>query len=680
MMLMLPAANRLNKETLKMYQDSGAFPDFFPAEDNFQKQAELLNQVPNLDFYGDKNQLGLGRGLQIKTSLGNTLRLIRPIIILDEGHKAYTEGARSTLMGFNPSFMLELSATPTTEANKLVEITGRELNDEEMIKLDIHLINKTSLDWKDTLLSAYEKRNQLEIAANTLRENSGTYIRPIMLIQVERTGADQRGGKYIHAEDAREFLVNQCNIPPDQVAVKSSDKDDIEGIDLLSEGSTIRYIITKQALQEGWDCPFAYVLTILTNPGSQTGITQLIGRVLRQPYARKTKVKELDECYVFTYRQNASALVKGIKSDLEKEGLGDIASHISANDVDEPNLLILEHETSYRQHLKKFEGSIYLPQFVVQGSNAWQALNYEIDILSRIDWYQADLTPVTNLSLKEEGTQEQIIRINLAKQENFVDEIGRESRVGVLSVNLAFMAQQLIDTVPNPFVAFELGKNSINKLRVKHSDEVISSNFIYIIEELKKQLTQERDRLAENVFRQLIADKIICFYLIKGEGGFTLPSRIKVKYPKRDENRLKNEFAKSLFDIVPEEGMNILEKTVALYIDEQERFLWWYRNLVGENQYRIQAWRKDRIYPDLLVGQESKAQKGEFDKVFVFETKGKHLKAFEDTQYKQNVFQLCNELAIQKAWTELNFDFPDRKFEFQMLHEDEWKEAMNKEQ
>jgi type III restriction enzyme len=73
--------------------------------------------------------------------------------------------------------------------------------------------------------------------------------------------------------------------------LRVSEKDDIEGIDLFANDCDIRYIITKQALQEGWDCSFAYVLTVLTNPSSATGITQLVGRILRQPFARKTKIK-----------------------------------------------------------------------------------------------------------------------------------------------------------------------------------------------------------------------------------------------------------------------------------------------------------------------------------------------------------------------------------------------------
>jgi type III restriction enzyme len=103
----------------------------------------------------------------------------------------------------------------------LVKITGRELHEEEMIKLDIHLTNKTSLDWQDTLLASYEKRNELEKKAKEYEGNTGEYIRPICLIQVERTGKDQRDKKFIHAEDAKEYLIKKCNVPESHIAIKS---------------------------------------------------------------------------------------------------------------------------------------------------------------------------------------------------------------------------------------------------------------------------------------------------------------------------------------------------------------------------------------------------------------------------------------------------------------------------
>jgi len=109
-----------------------------------------------------------------------------------------------------------------------------------MIKLDLHIINKASMDWRDTLLSSVEKRNLLELKAREYEATTGLYIRPICLIQVERTGREQRGGPFIHAEDARDYLTKVCGIPDYQVAVKTSEKDDIEGIDLLSHTCPIR--------------------------------------------------------------------------------------------------------------------------------------------------------------------------------------------------------------------------------------------------------------------------------------------------------------------------------------------------------------------------------------------------------------------------------------------------------
>jgi len=258
LLLMLPSASRQNKETLKVFRDRGGFTDFFPTEEDYEGHEKYLKEFPNLDHFGTQKEFF---GRIIKTSLGNTLKVLKPIVIIDEGHKAYSETARRTIRDFNPSIVFELSATPPPNSNKLVEVSGKDLHAEDMIKLDIHLINKSTLKWEDTLLASYERRNDLERKANEYKSNTNEYIRPINLIQVERTGKDQRGAKFIHAENVKEYLIKKCAVPEEQIAIKSSEKDDIEGIDLLSDTTQIRYIITKQALQEGWDCPFAYILT-----------------------------------------------------------------------------------------------------------------------------------------------------------------------------------------------------------------------------------------------------------------------------------------------------------------------------------------------------------------------------------------------------------------------------------
>ena len=259
LVLMLPSASRANKEALRMFRDSGAFQAFFPAEEEMDGHARLLKRVPNLETF-EKEDAFWGR--QVKTSLGNTIRLLEPLIILDEGHKAYSEQAQDTLRNLNPCMIVELSATPPKEANKLVVISGEDLHREEMIKLDLHVVNKSSTNWRDTMRASMERRNDLEDRAHDYEANTNVHIRPICLIQVERTGKEQRDGKLIHAEDVREYLIGQ-GVAKDWIAVKSAEVDELKDFDdlggLLARDCPIRYIITKQALQEGWDCSFAYV-------------------------------------------------------------------------------------------------------------------------------------------------------------------------------------------------------------------------------------------------------------------------------------------------------------------------------------------------------------------------------------------------------------------------------------
>lgn len=413
MLLMLPSASRQNKEVLKVFKDSGGFGEFFPSEDDRAGNEKLLKVFPDLDCFGDEKTFW---GRVVKTSLGNTLRILRPIIIIDEGHKAYSEIAQGTIRNFNPSIIIELSATPPPNSNILVNISGQELNREEMIKLDLHITNKASVDWKNAMLAAVEKRNFLEKKTKEYEANTGEYIRPICLVQAERTGKEQRGTKYIHAEDVKEYLIIQCGILEEEIAIKSSEKDDIEGIDLLSKDCPIRFIITKHALQEGWDCAFAYLLTILTNPSSQLSITQLVGRILRQPKARKTKVKELDESYVFCFRPKATGLLENVKIGFETEGLGDLAGRVSMDEGDKESIeATKERSVGYRETFKKFEGKIYLPKFIIQEKESWRDVNYEMDILSRIDWDEANLESLKDISLTKLMAEEHELIVGLSE-------------------------------------------------------------------------------------------------------------------------------------------------------------------------------------------------------------------------------------------------------------------------
>lgn len=678
MLLMLPSANRQNKEVLKIFQDNGGFAEFFPAEDDNKGNEELFSKFTNLDcFLNDKTLFNR----VIKTSLGNTLRILKSVIIIDEGHKAYSEKARDTIANFNPSILVELSATPPQGSNNLVSISGQELNREEMIKLDMHITNKASIKWQDTIRAAFERRNSLEKTAKKYEASTGEYIRPICLIQVERTGSDQRGLRYVHAEDVKEYLLKQCGITNGEIAIKSSEKDDIEGIDLLSKECPIRYIITKYALQEGWDCAFAYILAVLTNPSSQLSITQLVGRILRQPKARKTKVKELDESYIFCHRPKANEILGNIRTGFEDEGLGDIAGRVIVDEGDTQTVKSTsERAVRYREQFKQFAGKIYLPKFVIQEKDSWRDVSYEMDILSRIDWMKVDLSNLKNITLTDTVIAEENITVNLnpdvKKLIDTKEEFIRKT-VGI-DFNQVFITRQIIDIIPNPWLAYEISQKAMKIFLDKYDKELVVNNIVFIIEEIRKHLESEKDKLAEQIFKGLIEKKTLWFFLLSGKAGYKLPSSIKVKNNAkmliRNDNTAVQQY---LFEFAAEDEFNSMEKAIALYLDEQEKLLWWYRNLVGNDYYSIQGWKKQRVYPDFVFTNGCKKNSKDYSKVYVVESKGVHLKN-EDTDYKRSIFELCNKLGEKKDWRELELEFSKKKFEFQVIFGDEWQNKVNK--
>lgn len=674
LMLMLPSASRTKKEELKVFKDSGAFQEFFPAEDDRKAQQELLSKISNFDTFGNDEDFW---GRQIKTSLGNVIRLLNPMVILDESHKGKSPIAEDTLKNLNPSIVAELSATPHEQSNILVDILGKELNQEEMIKLDLHVINKASTKWEDTMLASKDKLDLLETKAREHEANTGIYIRPICLIQAERTGKDQRGGRYVHSEDVKEYLIKGLGIPEEQIAIKTSEKDELKVVDdiggLMSRDCKIRYIITKQALQEGWDCAFAYVLSILTNPSSKNALTQLVGRILRQPYARKTKVESLDESYVFCFQQRGNNLLEEIKKGFGQEGLGDLHSKVTISEEMEAE----DKEKkiyAVRDKFKSLVDDIILPFFVTKDGNEWRLVEYEMDILIRVDWRKISLEELFNLSLSttEEQDKEHITTLSEDIKELIEQKQVIRLKEGGLVLDPVFIARQLLEIVPNPWMAYEIGEKVLNRLHKKYDVKQIINNLVFIIEETKKYLEKSRDELAQEEFEKLLTEKEIKF-LVAGENlGFKLKKEYKAN---ASAKRLNNEdggpLQKSLFEFLEEDELNEDEKDVAWYLEEQEKLLFWYRNL-AKTDYPIQGWRKQKIYPDFIFT-SSEDQKS-IDEIFVVETKGIHLKESDDTKYKRSVLDICNEQAKLESFMRL---FGNKEIHYKLVYGDEWERKLN---
>jgi type III restriction enzyme len=227
---------------------------------------------------------------RVLASFVNVCRAWRPLVIVDEAHNARTPLSFETLKRFSPAFILELTATPASgkgnASNVLVRVSARELRDDNMIKLPV-VVTEYGGDWRSTIAGAVQRRAALE----GLSQQDGRGIRPITLYQAERKDGE------VTPEVTRTHLIEQEGIPAEQVAIATGTQRGIEGMDLFAADCPIRHIITVQALKEGWDCSWAYVLCSVANIRSAKDIEQLLGRVLRMPNARASAFDPLNRAY-----------------------------------------------------------------------------------------------------------------------------------------------------------------------------------------------------------------------------------------------------------------------------------------------------------------------------------------------------------------------------------------------
>jgi type III restriction enzyme len=637
MLLMLQSANRVTKETLRLFRDRGNVHGFFPAGDDIQRHWDLIGRIPNLDCYGRADTMGS----TAKDSLGNVLRLLRPIVVVDEGHKGYTEGAMSTINGFNPSFVLELSATPKEKANWLVDVRGTALQAAEMIKLPINVKVKAGDDWKDCLRESLDKLNGLQQASDKLRDETARYIRPILLVQVERTGKEQRDGKSIHAEDAREFLLS-LGMDQAEIALKTADTNELdkpENANLLSSSCRVRVIITKSALQEGWDCPFAYVLCTLATNRNLNALTQLVGRIMRQPEAARApeELSALNECYIYCHHAGTKEVVDSIKKGLENDGMSDLAVQVresTGSASDKP----AKRKLARRENFRTLR--IFLPMVKWVERGGARPLDYEQDVLYRLDWDALNLAPfVERLSAAPTAEASYVVRVGLGTGKEWLQQSGRENVMESASFDSVYATRLMVDVLPNPWVARALVGKLIVELRTRGlSTAQIDGASGFILEELRQWLLKERDRLAEAKFREDVAAERIQFRLRADQTAWELPTALETDRPVKARKLVRQSsggpIEKSVFAPVYEEDFNPNEAEFACYLDEQAALQWWHRNVAKSGNYHLQGWKKNRVYPDFIFAHQKAGKK---QRIVVWETKGDQLEGNLDSVYKRKL-------------------------------------------
>ena len=629
MLLMLPAANRRKgKEFLRMFRDSGRYPTFFPDSDDILGDARLLNDHPDLERTSPEGP--------VKHSLFNVFKMLRPVMVLDEAHKAYGKRQKTgeefarAVSRLDPRLVIELSATPNPGvSNLLVDIGGVELKAEEMIKLPVRVTAFSNVAWQDTLVAAHEELDRLAAEAESLQASEGRYIRPIVVVRVERTGKDQRDGERVHAEDVRDYLIRNLGVPAEAVAVKSAERDELSGVDLLSPYCPVRWIVTKAALMEGWDCPFAYVLAMLDNTTAKRAITQLVGRVMRQPHARRTGREGLDRCYVYCWNTAVGEAVEHVKAGLEEEGLTGLGGEVFSETGGDTKRVTLTRREPFSDR------DIFLPLVLHRGGDGWRELDYARDILPDIDWCAIAAPAVSDSQAEAAFRQSAVVDIGDAEA-----DIGTGREVFIdKTLKLMWFARRLSDIVPNPWQASRIAQSLIDGLREDgESDDAIYDRRSWLSHALRGHVACRAEELAHAVFMEKLALKEIRFDLDPGRRSFRMAESFEILVPE-DAGRMERNDGQllqlSLFEpVYTQQFDSRLERKFARYLDEQKALQWWHRVAARQGgDYYLRGWKQNRIWPDFvaIAGNENGRQH-----LLVYDTKGPHLDG-SDTDYKKHV-------------------------------------------
>ena len=277
-----------NKDDRKVYQENGHLEAFVS---QFKNSKHILDGVDD-------------------TALINVLRYLNPVLVVDESHNAESNLSVDMLKNLNPSFILDLTATPKANSNIVSLVPAIELKKEHMVKLPVIVYNNH--DKTEVINNALHLQRKLEHLAKKQEAAGGKYIRPIVLFQAQPKTNDDN----TTFEKLKEQLLS-LGIPEGQIKIKTANIDELKGIDLMSKECEVRYIITINALKEGWDCPFAYILASLADKSSAVDVEQILGRVLRQPYVQRHKSFQLNLSYVLTasakFNETLQSIVKGLQ-------------------------------------------------------------------------------------------------------------------------------------------------------------------------------------------------------------------------------------------------------------------------------------------------------------------------------------------------------------------------------
>jgi len=219
-------------------------------------------------------------------------------MLIDEEHK-YRDTANEYVNIINPKHVLRISATPITAADHIETVKDDEVISAGLIAANISINEGVSsaiqennnLDDDLLLLELADKKRQ-EIQKEY--DRLGLKIRPLVLIQFPNGSED-----WIKRVKDRLAEMGYPETSGLTTSWFSGDHpDNPEEIKKLD--GKYAFLLFKQAIATGWDCPRAKILVKLREGGTERFNVQTVGRIRRMPERKHYDIELIDNCYIYT--------------------------------------------------------------------------------------------------------------------------------------------------------------------------------------------------------------------------------------------------------------------------------------------------------------------------------------------------------------------------------------------
>ena len=280
-----------------------------------------------------------GEKINFRDVLSKTREQRKIVLIIDESHIGATAERTNELREeINADVILEMSATPKIHLNPkdiaqgmagFVYVDPKDVIEAGVIKKELIInegITKIPDDESDSqevvLGLAFQKRLQLK----KLFQQKSSNINPLVLIQVPTAEAGKD-----KIESTKNFLSKRDITEGNRKLAIWLSEQKSKTLDWVADPENeIEYLIFKQAIDTGWDCPRAHILVKFRETYSETFEIQTVGRILRMPELKHYTNEPLNIGYIYTnvksihvkreeYNANIIKHIKGVRKNCYKD-------------------------------------------------------------------------------------------------------------------------------------------------------------------------------------------------------------------------------------------------------------------------------------------------------------------------------------------------------------------------